>query len=263
MPFFAGEKVRFVGEIIAAVVAPNRYIAEDIVDLIEVEYEPLPVNFDIEEAMKPKRGDDLVHEEVLGNVYFDDSFEKGDIRRAFQESDLIVKERVCTARTTAAPMETRGVVADWGLDDTLTVWSSTQMPYPFAYPYRTGVEFSRTEHPRRCAAGGRRIRPEMSFLFRRIHPAMDREDLRRPVKWIEDRREHLLSATQAKQMTMDIEVAMKNDGTILGIKCKTSRRYRRVLAVSPWRHRRPGHGQYGPARRVHPQRTSSIGASPS
>jgi carbon-monoxide dehydrogenase large subunit len=221
MPFFAGEKVRFVGEIIAAVVAPNRYIAEDIVDLIQVEYEPLPVNFDIDEAMRPKKGDELVHEEILGNVYFDDSFEKGNVRKAFHEADLIVKERVSTARTTAAPMETRGVIADWDWDDTLTVWSSTQMPYPLRTYIAHTLNFPEQNVRVVAPNVGGGFGQKCHFFSEEFILPWIAKDLRRPVKWIEDRREHLLSAAQAKQMTMDIELAMKEDGTILGIKCKT------------------------------------------
>ena len=217
-PFFAGEKVRFVGEIIAAVVAPSRYIAEDIVDLIEVEYDPLPVIFDVEEAMKP--GAELVHEEILGNVFFSNIFNKGDISKAFHEADLIVKETIKTGRTTAAPMETRGVVAHWEWDDTLTVWSSTQMPYPLRTNLARFLHFP--EQNIRVIApqvGGGFGQKAHLFPEEFILPWISK-DIRKPIKWIEDRREHMLAAAQAKQQTLHIELAMKKDGTILGLKNK-------------------------------------------
>ena len=218
-PFFAGEKVRFVGEIIAAVVASSRYVAEDIVDLIEVAYTPLPVNFDVEEAMKP--GAEWVHEDIPGNVYFNDKFRKGDVKTAFREADLIVMEKVQAARTSAAPMECRGVIAHWDWDDTVTVWSSTQMPYPL----RTNIAhfLNLPEQNIRVVAPhvGGGFGQKAHFHSEEFIIPWIAKELRLPIKWIEDRREHLLTAAQAKQMTMTIEIALKKDGTILGLKCKT------------------------------------------
>jgi carbon-monoxide dehydrogenase large subunit len=218
-PFFAGEKVRYVGEIIAAVVAPTRYIAEDIVDLIEVDYEPLPVIFDVAEAVKP--GAELIHEDILGNVFFNEIFNKGDVDKAFREADLIVKEQIHTGRTSAAPMETRGVIATWDWDDTLIVWSSTQMPFPLRTNIARFLQFP--EQNIRVIAphvGGGFGQKAHLFPEEFILPWIAK-DLRRPIKWIEDRREHLLAAAHAKQQVLNIEIAMKKDGTILGLKNKS------------------------------------------
>lgn len=217
-PFIAKDKVRYVGEIVAAVVAPSRYIAEDIVDLIDVEYEVLQAFNDVEEAMKP--GATLLHEELGSNVYYSDSFSKGDVDKAFREADLIVKEKVVTARTSAAPMETRGVIASWDWDDSLNVWSSTQMPYPLRTYIATWLAIP--EQTIRVVApnvGGGFGQKAHFFCEEFILPWIAKQ-VRRPVKWIEDRREHLLCAAHAKQMTIYIEIAMKKDGTILGMKNK-------------------------------------------
>jgi carbon-monoxide dehydrogenase large subunit len=219
-PFFAGEKVRFVGEIIAAVVAPTRYIAEDIVDLIEVEYDPLPVNFDVEEAMRPKPWEELVHEDILGNVYFTDIFTKGDVDKAFREADVIVKEKVSCARTSAAPMETRGVIARWDWDDTLEVWSSTQMPYPLRTYIAHWLKFPEQNIRVIAPNVGGGFGQKAHFFPEEFILPWIAKDIRQPVKWIEDRREHLLTAAHAKQMTLYIELALKKDGTILGLKNK-------------------------------------------
>jgi carbon-monoxide dehydrogenase large subunit len=222
MRFFATYKVRFVGEIIAAVVAPNRYIAEDIVDLIEVEYEPWPVNVDVEEAMKPKRREEeLVHPEILNNVYFSESFQKGDLERAFKDADLVVKEKIRTARISAAPMEGRGVVANWAWDDTLTVWSSTQMPFPLRTHIAHALGFPEQNIRVIAPHVGGGFGQKCVFYSEEFILPWIAKDLRRPIKWIEDRREHLLTAAHAKQMTMHMEVALKGDGTVLGMKCKT------------------------------------------
>ncbi len=218
MPFIATGKVRFVGEIIAVVVAPSRYIAEDIVDLIEVEYDSLPAYNDVEEAMQPDAV--LLHEELGSNIYYSDSFSNGDVDKAFAEADLVVSEKIKTGRTSAAPMETRGVVATWGWDDTLTVWSSTQMPYPL----RTSiaVNLGIPEQIIRVVAptvGGGFGQKAHFFAEEFILPWLAKE-MRQPVKWTEDRREHLLAAAHAKQCTIYMSLAFKTDGTMVGMKVK-------------------------------------------
>ena len=218
MPFIATEKVRFVGEIIAVVVAPTRYIAEDIVDLIEVEYESLPAYNEVEEAMQPDAV--RLHEELESNVYYEDSYTKGDVDKAFSEADLVVSEKIATGRTSAAPMETRGVVANWEWDDKLTVWSSTQMPYFL----RTAiaVQLGIPEHIIRVVAptvGGGFGQKAHFFPEEFILPWIAKE-IKEPVKWVEDRREHLLAAAHAKQCTIYMSLAFKNDGTMVGMKIK-------------------------------------------
>lgn len=215
-PFLAQGKVRFVGEIIAAVVAPSRYIAEDIVDLIEVDYENLPAYNDVEDAMKPDAA--LIHEELDSNIYYADSFSNGDVDKAFAEADLVVSEKIATGRTSAAPMETRGVMATW--DDTLTVWSSTQMPYPLRTTI--AVNLGIPEQTIRAVAptvGGGFGQKAHFFPEEFIVPWIAKE-IKEPAKWIEDRREHLLSAAHAKQCTIYMDIAFKKDGTMVGMKIK-------------------------------------------
>lgn len=219
MPFIAKDRVRYVGEIIAVVVAPSRYLAEDIVDLITVEYESLPAYNNAEESMKP--GATLLHEELGSNVYYSDSFSNGDVDKSFRDADLVVKEKIVTGRTSAAPMETRGVIASWGWDDTLTVWSSTQMPYPLRTYISANLgipeQIIRVIAP---TVGGGFGQKAHFFPEEFILPWIAKR-VRKPVKWIEDRREHLLSAAHAKQNTIYMELALKKDGTILGMKIKS------------------------------------------
>lgn len=219
MPFIAKDKVRFVGEIIAVVIAPNRYVAEDIVDLIQVDYEGLPAYTDVEESMQD--GAALLHEDLGSNVYYRDTYTHGDVEQAFREADLVVKEKVCTGRTSAAPMETRGVLASWGWDDTLTVWSSTQMPYPLrtylAAVLQLPENIVRVIAP---AVGGGFGQKAHFFPEEFILPWLTRR-LRRPVKWTEDRREHLLATAHAKQNTFYMEIALRKDGTMLGMKIRS------------------------------------------
>ena len=110
-PVLAQGKVRYVGEAVAAVVASNRYEAEDAAALVEVEYDPLDVVWDMEQASEP--GSPLVHEEWGDNVMQTLEAEIGEVTRAFQEADCVVSERFETGRHMALPMETRGCLANY------------------------------------------------------------------------------------------------------------------------------------------------------
>ena len=124
----AQDRVYFVGHTVAAVVATDRYVAQDAVDLIEVEYDPTDSVSDPEEALKD--GAVKVHPDYDDNVAFTFGQDGGDVDKAFAEADKVVKERILVPRLAPSPMETRGVVADW--DDgqqELTVYSSTQIPH--------------------------------------------------------------------------------------------------------------------------------------
>lgn len=218
MLFMARDKVRHVGEIIAVVVAQNRYVAEDIAEMIEVEYESLEAHNDCEDAMREDAA--LIHDELGTNVYYRDSFSAGDIEGAFRDAAVVVREKVKSGRTSAAPMETRGVLANWGWDETLTVWSSTQMPYPLR-TYLSNIlelpeQIIRVVAP---AVGGGFGQKAHFFAEEFIVPWLSRR-LRKPVKWTEDRREHLIGTVHAKDNTSYVEIALAKDGAILGLKVK-------------------------------------------
>ncbi len=127
-PVLAQGKVRFVGEAVAVVVATDRYVAEDAAALVEVEYEPIDVIWDMEKALES--GSPLVHEEWGDNVMQVLEAEIGEVTKAFQEADCVVSERFTTGRHLALPIETRGCLANFeAATDSLTVWSSTQVPH--------------------------------------------------------------------------------------------------------------------------------------
>lgn len=127
-PVLAHDKVRFVGESVAAVVATDRYVAEDAAALIEVECEPLDVVWAMEKALEPDSP--LVHEEWGDNVMQVLRAEIGEVTKAFQEADCVIAERFVTGRHLALPMETRGCLASYEVaTDSLTLWSSTQLPH--------------------------------------------------------------------------------------------------------------------------------------
>lgn len=123
----AVDKVRYVGEPVVAVAAENRYIAEDALELIKVEYEPLPPVLDVEKAME--KDAPLLHEEVGSNISWHDTFVYGDIEDAFKQADEIIKERFTFHRYSSTPMETFGCIGSYNpADGSFVSWSNLQVP---------------------------------------------------------------------------------------------------------------------------------------
>lgn len=217
-PIIAKDKVRHVGEIVACVVADSRYIAEDAVNLILVDYEPLPVHIDPKQAMED--GAALIHEDLDSNLAAHVVQHKGDYAKAKQQADLVVEREFSYDRGTAAAMENRGIVAEWDAKaGKLTMWDTTQAPVII----RNGIAgmLGLSEHQVRLIApfigGGFGPKILMFYPEEMLVPwiAMD---LKRPVKWIEDRSENFYATTQERGQTHVSEMALKKDGTILGVK---------------------------------------------
>ena len=215
----ARDKVRYVGEPIAAVVAESRYAAEDGAAAIRVAYEPLDAVAHAHGAIAP--GATLLHDEVEGNVAADFAVRSGDADAAFRRAEVVTRGRYYVHRYTGMPLETRGVLADYDLGTgCLTVWSSTQWPHTLRDALRESLGLS--EHRIRVIApdvgGGfgvkQEIYPEeilLALLAMRLHS---------PVKWIETRHEHLTSTAHAREQWHDIELAARRDGTILGLRAE-------------------------------------------
>ena len=215
-PCMALGKVRFVGEPVAAVIAESRYVAEDAADLVAVDYDVLPAVVDPEQAIAPDAP--LLHEEFNDNVAVHLSNETGDVAAAFRDAALVIRERFRTNRHFALPMEGRATVADLDADGNLTLWTSTQNP--FVVRTRVAEMLGFPEQKLRVIApdvgGGFGLKaiviPEeaLACFFAR--------EMRAPVRWIEDRREHFLSAFHSKDAIIDVEMALAKDGTILGVR---------------------------------------------
>ena len=216
-PVLAQDKVRFVGEAVAVVVAADRYSAEDAANLVDVEYEALDAIWDVEQALDPNSP--LVHEEWGDNVMQTIQVEIGSVGKAFQEADCVVSERFETGRHMALPMETRGCVASFEPSrDALTLWSSTQVPHVLRSNIADLLDFP--EHHIRVVA------PDVGGGFGQKAHVFPEEvvasyialQLKKPVKWIEDRRENLSASMHAKQQVVHAELAFKKDGSILAAK---------------------------------------------
>jgi carbon-monoxide dehydrogenase large subunit len=214
----ARDKVRYVGEPIAMVVAKSRYLAEDAVDAIIVDYEPLPAVVDIEAGLNP--GAPLVHEDVGSNLAAHVIQTKGSYDVARAEADVIISRHFCYDRGTAAPIETRGVVAQWDhLAHHLTVWDSTQAPIPI----RNGLAkmLGLSERQVRVVApfvGGGFGPKIMMFYPEETLVPWAAIRLGQPIKWIEDRLENFVAMTQERGQVHEAEIALTRDGKILGVK---------------------------------------------
>jgi len=214
----ARDKVRYVGEAVAVVVAESRYLAEDALDAIDVRYDPLSAMVAVEDSL---RGDVLLFEEHGSNAVVDYTMSLGDPDRAFRDAEYVRKEEFRCHRHTGNPLETRGLVASYdpGRQE-LTVWGETKVPH-----FNRGVLASLLQMPEHRihfiepdVGGGFGIRGEFypeNFLV----PFVSMQ-LGRPVKWIEDRREHLVASNHSREHVCKLEVAATRDGTILGMRAE-------------------------------------------
>jgi carbon-monoxide dehydrogenase large subunit len=211
----ATDKVRYVGEPIAVVAAETPQIAEDAVALISVEIEDLPVIVSWEAA---RAGTTLIHEKAGTNVSSTE-VGRGDADQAFRVAPYIRREHFSVQRHTAVPMETRGLVAVWdAASQCMTVSGITKVPFfnRTTLAPMLGIPESSIVMKVADAGGGFGVRGEFypeDFLV----PFIARE-LNRPVKWIEDRREHFMATNHSREMTCDLEIACDRDGTILGLR---------------------------------------------
>ncbi len=211
-------KVHHVGEPIAFVVAESRYLAEDALADVEVDYEPLPAVVELEAAVEA--GAPRVHEDFDSNVAAHLIQEKGSYDEAKQGAHLVLARRLLYDRGTAAALENRGVVASWDRRGRrLTIWDTTQAPIPI----RNGLAawFGLSESQVRVIApfvGGGFGPKIMMFYPEEVVVPWAAMRLDRPVKWIEDREENFFATTQERGQVHEAEIALDREGRILGVK---------------------------------------------
>src|SRR3989449_6031793 len=211
------DRARYVGEIVAMVVADSPERAEDAVDLIEVDWEPLPTVVDVLRA--GVAGVPLVHPEWGTNVGVGFTHAIGDAAGAFAGAAVTVGETFRIQRYVGMPLEGRGAVAVWDRrDGMLTTWNSTQVSH-FVQQGLTGA-LGLSPHKIRVIApdlGGGFGTKASGYAEDALVPIASIV-LSRPVKWIEDRREHMAGAAHARHQTHTISLAAKRDGTIVGLR---------------------------------------------
>src|SRR5881409_4015318 len=212
----ATQRVRHVGEIVAMVVADDRGRAEDAVEAIEVQWAPLPPAVDMLTA--GEAGAPLVHPDWGTNVAVGFSHAIGDAGRALAGADVVLEETFRIQRYVGMLLEGRGVVAAWDRrDGTLTTWNSTQVSHFVQQGLVTALELP--PHRIRVIApdlGGGFGTKASGYPEDALIPIAARA-LGRPVKWIEDRREHMMGAAHARHQTHTIRLGARRDGTIVGL----------------------------------------------
>jgi carbon-monoxide dehydrogenase large subunit len=219
----ATDKVRFQGQEVAFVVAQDRYAARDALELISVEYEQLPVVIDAERALDPDAP--VVRDDIAGrtdNHIFDwEAGDKAATDAAFAAADVVVTQDMLYPRSHPAPLETCGAVADFDqVTGQLTVWSTTQAPHAHRTMY--ALVAGLPEHKIRI------ISPDVGGGFGNkvpIYPGyicavVGSIVTGKPIKWIEDRSENLMSTSFARDYHMHGEIAATKDGKILGLRAK-------------------------------------------
>ena len=214
----AKDKVRHAGEAVAMVVAESRYTAEDALDHIFVEYEPLDAVTGLEAALREDAP--LVHEDLGHNVSARVTQTKGNWTQAESEADLVIRRRFLYDRGAAAALENRGIVASWDeKSQRLTIWDTTQAPIAIRNGLASMLGLS--EHQVRVIApfiGGGSGPKIMMFYPEEVLLAWAALQLGSPLKWIEDREENFYATTQERGQVHDAAIALKGDGTILGVK---------------------------------------------
>jgi len=214
----ARDKVRHAGEPLAVVIADSRYLAEDALADIDVDYEPLPAVVDLEKALRPESA--RVHDDLDSNLAAHVVQTRGDYESAKRGADLVLRRRLTYDHGAAAALENRGLVADWDARAArLTVWDTTQAPIPI----RNGLaaRLGLSEHQVRVIApfvgGGFGPKIMMFYPEELVIPWVAMR-LGRPVKWIEDRAENFLATTHERSQIHDAEIALTRDGRILGVR---------------------------------------------
>ncbi|MGY2001348.1 xanthine dehydrogenase family protein molybdopterin-binding subunit [Blastococcus sp. SYSU DS1024] len=222
-PSIAVDQVNHVGEAVAVIVARSKTAAQDAVELADVDYEPLPVVLDMEEAVAD--GADLVHDHLESNTSYHFVFDAGemgtgsDTDQAFADADVVVSRRLIQQRLIPAFMEPRSVVVQ-PQGDNYTMWSATQIPHILRVMAAmvTGIP----EHKLRVVApdvgggfGGKlQVNPEeiLCLLIARR--------LGKPVKWTETRSESLMTAHHGRDQIQYVDIAADRDGSIKGLRVR-------------------------------------------
>ncbi|MGA7869841.1 MAG: xanthine dehydrogenase family protein molybdopterin-binding subunit [Candidatus Binatus sp.] len=216
----AVDKVRYVGEPVAVVVARDRYLAEDALDLIEVEYEPLEAVVDPELALQS--GAPLLHEAVGSNLACHRKLRYGDPERAFLEADVVIRGRFRFPKYSSTPIETYGVIASYEpTTGVLSVWSNFMGPFVMHSIVARALNLA--ENRLRFVAP-----PDIGGSFgikTGVYPYIALIGLAAmntgvPVRWLEDRREHLMASSSGTDRIAYRELAARKDGTILAMRSR-------------------------------------------
>ncbi len=218
-PLLAHETVRYVGDGVAMVIADSRAAARDAIDLIDVDYEPLPGGVDPEKMAQP--GAPQLHDGIPGNIAFTWVVAGGDADAAFRDAEVTVKQRIVQQRLLPTAIETRAAVASYNKGSgQLTLWVTSQNPH--IHRLLCSIMLKLPEHRLRVIA------PEVGGGFGSKIAAYADEalvslaamDLGRPVKWTEDRSENYKVTTHGRDHVEYVEMCGTRDGKISGLRTR-------------------------------------------
>jgi len=215
----AAGQVCYVGEPVVAVVADTKAIAEDALELIEVQYEPLDHVLDAKESLSPTAP--VIHDEVGSNLVFRGVWNYGDIEGAAKRADRVVKKTLHFHRFSSTPIETNAVLSHYDkATGFLNIYTNNQMPM-FCIPW---ISFAMKFPSNRIRmitgdTGGGFGTKIISYPYMVLVSLLAMK-AGRPVKWIEERSEHLLAANHGNERTFEVEIPVMKDGTILGLDVK-------------------------------------------
>ena len=214
--WLAVDKVRFCGEAICAVVAEDRATAEDAVELIEVDYEPLPVVTDPRQGERD--GAPLVHDTCTNNYLIKREYERGNVEEAFRDAHLVVKRKFRIGRKQALCLESRGCVAAYRESSfLLSIWMSHQLPYVVRHYLAKHLKMHETDVRVIVPHTGGGFGQKASIYPEEFVCAYLALELRRPVKWVEDRLENMVASTHARDQYIELQVAVDREGRLLAL----------------------------------------------
>jgi len=217
-PVLASDKVCYVGQAVALIIAEDPYTAADALEQVLVDYEVLPAVTDPYQAME--EGAAVIHSDLGSNVSLRTVSEGGDLDAAFAQADHVVRQTYQVQRLAPAPMEPRGLIADYDSgEDLLTVWDSTQHPHD--------IRENLVQLLGRTESGVRVVAPDVGGGFGEKGCLFPEEVLvpylaillGRPIKWVENRQENM-TAFHGRGHSVEVEAAASSDGIILGIRVR-------------------------------------------
>jgi 2-furoyl-CoA dehydrogenase large subunit len=214
----AVDRVRYVGEPVAVVVAEDRYVAEDAAELVTVEYSPLPVAASPEAALA--EGAPVLHEAVGSNVVSDRRFVYGDWGRALAGADLVVRRRFRHPRSSCTPVECAGVICAWdAATGSVTAWSNFQGPFTLhgVAAAALGLPAQRLRLVSPPDSGGS-FGVKASVFTAVVLMAIASRRFGVPVRWTEDRVEHLLASSMATERLTEVEAGFSSAGELVALR---------------------------------------------
>ncbi|OJY39304.1 xanthine dehydrogenase family protein molybdopterin-binding subunit [Pseudonocardia sp. 73-21] len=221
----AVDKVRYVGEGVAVVVADSRYLAEDALALIDVEYEPLPAVVDPERALAD--GAPLVHDDLGSNCAYERTFDFGDVERDFAEADVIVTDRLRWHRSGGQPLETVGALADFDhATGELTVHTNSLSFTSYLFMVAGTMKIPANKLDIRPVPAGGSFGSKLFATKPAVIAGMCSREVGHPVQYLEDRVDNISNCDHhGSDRVYDVRLAMMRDGTIRGIDIDTVEDY--------------------------------------